>query len=395
MELPKNLVQMGKPDKTHKIFIEDYVISYIKKWNRRSDGRAMGLALYGRKETEGGQKYYFLYGGAHIDGLEKRGPYLSQADKEAIAQKGREHFGEYEFLAWCTVKEELPDSLFVATQGKGIEVNGYTCFYEKNESMLNYMLYIEEKEFPKEEPEDNSTVSVKPSRGDWNTESYRSALAFKAQTEETKESRKKETSGKETTSKQTQNKPIRHMSGLKTAAAAMFISLCILGVTTVNSPEKIAKLKNTAGYLMEELTSKKLPDKPGEANQEAESVKGAVAEKEATIISIPVQGPAVTEDVTQAGPNPEGTPAKPEVSQENEQESTTANEQSAEEPVNEQPVISEQVAEPVAYTVKKGETLNGICLSRYGSILKVPEVCRLNNIKNADSIEEGQIILLP
>ena len=146
---------------------------------------------------------------------------------------------------------------------------------------------------------------------------------------------------------------------------------------------------------MEELTSKQLPDKPGEANQEAESVKGAVAEKEATIISIPVQGPAVTEDVTQAGPNPEGTPAKPEVSQENEQESTTANEQSAEEPVNEQSVISEQVAEPVAYTVKKGETLNGICLSRYGSILKVPEVCRLNNIKNADSIEEGQIILLP
>lgn len=395
MELPKNLVQMGKPDKTHKIFIEDYVISYIKKWNRRSDGRAMGLALYGRKETEGGQKYYFLYGGAHIDGLEKRGPYLSQADKEAIAQKGREHFGEYEFLAWCTVKEELPDSLFVATQGKGIEVNGYACFYEKNESMLNYMLYIEEREFPKEEVEESNATKVKPSRGDWNTESYRNALTFKAQTEETKEKQKKESSEKEKASAQPPKKPIRHMSGLKTAAAAMFVSLCILGVTTVNSPEKVAKLKNTADYLIKELTSKQLPDKPGEVNKDDRSEKDATAEKEATIISIPVQGPAVTEDVTQAGPDLGNTTAKTDVSQGNEQKNITANEPPKDEPVKEQPVVSDQMAEPIAYTVKKGETLNGICLSRYGSISKVSEVCRLNNIKNADSIEEGQIILLP
>ena len=47
MELPKNLIQMGKPDRTHKIFVEDYIISYIKEWNRESDGQPAGIALYG------------------------------------------------------------------------------------------------------------------------------------------------------------------------------------------------------------------------------------------------------------------------------------------------------------------------------------------------------------
>ena len=48
MELPKNLIQMGKPDRTHKIFVEDYIISYIKEWNRESDGQPAGIALYGQ-----------------------------------------------------------------------------------------------------------------------------------------------------------------------------------------------------------------------------------------------------------------------------------------------------------------------------------------------------------
>ena len=138
MELPKNLVQMGKPDKTHKIFIEDYVISYIKKWNRNADVQAVGLALYGRKEMEKGQKYYFLYGAAAVAGLEKRGAYLSQADKEAIAKVGQEHFSEYEFLAWCVVRDELPEKIFLVNQGKGIEVCGYACFYENNESRSSF-----------------------------------------------------------------------------------------------------------------------------------------------------------------------------------------------------------------------------------------------------------------
>ena len=44
MELPKNIVQIGRPDKVHKIFVEDYVVSYIKQLNKACDGRAVGIA---------------------------------------------------------------------------------------------------------------------------------------------------------------------------------------------------------------------------------------------------------------------------------------------------------------------------------------------------------------
>ena len=145
MELPKNLIQMGKPDRTHKIFVEDYIISYIKEWNRESDGQPAGIALYGQVYKESNYKYYFMYGASRIEGLDRRGPYLSQSDREEINNVGNRYFEEYSFLGWCIVREELPETIFLDTRGKAIEVNGYACFFEKNESMLNFMLEMDER----------------------------------------------------------------------------------------------------------------------------------------------------------------------------------------------------------------------------------------------------------
>lgn len=97
MELPKNLIQMGKPDRTHKIFVEDYIISYIKEWNRESDGQPAGIALYGQVYKESNYKYYFMYGASRIEGLDRRGPYLSQSDREEINNVCNRYFEEYSF----------------------------------------------------------------------------------------------------------------------------------------------------------------------------------------------------------------------------------------------------------------------------------------------------------
>ena len=378
MELPKNLVQMGKPDKTHKIFIEDYVISYIKKWNRNADVQAVGLALYGRKEMEKGQKYYFLYGAA---------------DKESIAKVGQEHFSEYEFLAWCVVRDELPEKIFLVNQGKGIEVCGYACFYENNESMLNYMLYIEETQAPKEIQEEKETVQAKPMRGEWNTKEYLNGKALRSEeslTEEKKEKTKHQGSDK--------NYNPRQLHGLKTAAAVMFLSLCVLGVTTVNSPDKLAKLQNTANSLYKELTDKKTADHeedqtvlPIEENETEEKTK----ENDLQDDTLAVQGPAVTESIEDKPEIKDGTDVTGgDQGAENVIETKKEPKDSREE-VKEQTTVTQTVKTTESYVIKKGETLTGICLRKYGNISKVSEICNLNNIKNADSIEAGQTILLP
>ena len=39
------------------------------------------------------------------------------------------------------------------------------------------------------------------------------------------------------------------------------------------------------------------------------------------------------------------------------------------------------------YVVKNGDTLVGICKKRYNSLLKMKEICEINNIKNALALQ--------
>ena len=44
MELPKNITQIGVPDKKIKIYVEDYVVSYMKHFNRLASDKGMAIA---------------------------------------------------------------------------------------------------------------------------------------------------------------------------------------------------------------------------------------------------------------------------------------------------------------------------------------------------------------
>lgn len=92
---------------------------------------------------------------------------------------------------------------------------------------------------------------------------------------------------------------------------------------------------------------------------------------------------AAVEDTTEVTeePQPEVTPT-PEPTPEVTVESETPQTQAA-------------VAQPTAYTIKKGDTLIGISLRNYGSNTKVSEICALNGITDPDDIKIGQEILLP
>lgn len=47
------------------------------------------------------------------------------------------------------------------------------------------------------------------------------------------------------------------------------------------------------------------------------------------------------------------------------------------------------------YTIRRGDTLTGICQQKYGSIQRMDEICEINNIKPEDIIYAGQKIFLP
>lgn len=108
--------------------------------------------------------------------------------------------------------------------------------------------------------------------------------------------------------------------------------------------------------------------------------ESATATAETTVPETMETGAAV-EDTTEVTEEPQPTPT-PEPTPEVTVESETPQTQAA-------------VAQPTAYTIKKGDTLIGISLRNYGSNTKVSEICALNGITDPDDIKIGQEILLP
>lgn len=425
MELPKNIVQIGKPDKVHKIYIEDYVVSYIKQLNRTCEDRNVGLALYGNFFEEEGCKYYFLYGAAKIEGLQHRGAYLSQAEKEEIANVGNRYFSEYEFLAWCSLKGEPVEKLFVLLQGKGVEVEGYACFYERNESMLNYMLLSGQS--TEENRRARSEVSGygdgaenRPARGEWIASNYMRSSSKEplvqmpiGKPEETKGPVNKKEAAKSVVAKRTDY--------MRMAAVGLFLVLCVIGISTLNDYGKLEDLQVVANRVIANMTEQKLPDTEGEnvissGDARGNTISGNALEditatkQPATNTPNPdtsalpsaspvptMQAVASTSGLPTAQPvTPTPAPTTEVLSQAVEAvhpTSETGDFSEMEKEADDEAVSA--VQEYSSYTIAKGDTLISICTIRYGSLDRLQEICELNGISDADNIQVGQIILLP
>ena len=460
MELPKNLIQMGKPDRTHKIFVEDYIISYIKEWNRESDGQPAGIALYGQAYKESNYKYYFMYGASRIEGLDRRGPYLSQSDREEINNVGNRYFEEYSFLGWCIVREELPETIFLDTRGKAIEVNGYACFFEKNESMLNFMLEMDEREKrcarqAENNPENavmgNAWTDASPAAQDGQADGQTETTAFQGgyggnyrslplenRIAAAKKSSDKNAASEKTASYKEKNRQmIKHLERLKMAAAAMFVVLCVIGITTINDPDKIEEMQVAARQVIADLTQQKIPDAENDnalaANGSAHTAgSGATAltggngtahttgiddgntAGTATNGSALTGGNTATANGTTTGTNATGTTGTttgnsadgmpwPDVTPPDAFPTagttgvtdTTAGATGTKDTATGTTGTTQTATQPTSYTIMRGDTLNAICRRKYGDLGMVKQVCELNGIKNPNNIEVGQTILLP
>ena len=68
MELPKNITQIGEADRTCKIYVEDYVVSYMKQLSRQTQDKGPAIALYGKYTKEQTLSYFFIYGAPSVTG---------------------------------------------------------------------------------------------------------------------------------------------------------------------------------------------------------------------------------------------------------------------------------------------------------------------------------------
>jgi len=456
MELPKNITQIGETNPYCKVYVEDYVISYIKQLNQYANEKEMAVALYGVRKEEAGITYLFLYGASRLVFLQKECRHLSQAVLQEAEKQRKKFFPDTVFLGYRLLDGEMIEGFHICEQGVCRYVGGYAQFYEKNDAMLAFMLE-ERQEASKPEIVDQEKYNVVKRR-----QEERRALAEEKSGHAILQRRK--AARTEEAASQPAGANAR-LKGMRLTAAAVFTLLCATGLAAMGNGEKLEEWQTAVRQLMENMSEQQLPDAVQVSNGTAQvgtivaedRLNDAILNENAAANSEPADpvqssGQGTPQDPVQS--SGQGTPQDPVqssgqgTSQDPEQSSDENGSQTGEnadgnsagqeqgqppsrepesgegtgqqgegsdnrqEPTDQMPQDNEgqaapdnqtQETKPAAgptaeldsYIVQKGDTLIGICVKRYGSDTRVSEICSLNNIENPDDIKVGEKIFLP
>ena len=402
LDLPKNVRQIGEPEENRKIYIEDYVITYLKRFAKEEPLGSRIAVLLGDSERMGGIPYLFIRSAVALKELEySEGgiPFTDEVWAEVYSAV-KEYFPAQDILGWFLSVPGYPmeldpglarihvncfggvdkvllaaeptdgdEDFFAYENGRLTRQKGYYIFYEKNEAMQRFMI----------DTGDGESIDEKEQFED------RAIKSFRAIVQE-----KKDISGQK-----------RVMTFLYTASTFLVMVVLVIGITLINNYEKMEGLEMALSDISRTLESQEAE----EALAETENVDAGPTAAEPTVAEPAAAEEQPAEEAEQeAAEKPEQ-----EAAGETEREAAGESEQgSGEESGQEEPKAAEQeeppqeaqeaAAEdtiPETYTVQKGDTLLGISRRIYGRDDQIDAICSLNGIDDSDRILAGQKLLLP
>lgn len=392
LDLPKNVRQIGEPEENRKIYIEDYVITYLKKVAKEAALNSRVAVLLGHSEWMDGIPYLFIKSAVALKDLEDYGegiPFTDEAWAEVYGAI-KEYFSDQDVLGWFLSIPGYPmeldrdlvkthinhfggvdkvllvaepgdweEDFFAYENGRLARQKGYYIFYERNEAMQRYMV----------ETGDGESIEAKEEFED------RAARSFRTLVQE-----KKDLSGQK-----------RVMTFLYTASTFLVMVVLVIGITLINNYEKMEGLEMTLTEISQSLESQEGQAVSGLANQEDEPNQQIVAAMEEENAKAQGEEIAEQEELSEEPKveEPVEEPERPVEESEPEPETEPASEPAEE-------ALSQNVVSiPESYTVQKGDTLLKISRKIYGQDNKIDEICSLNGIKDINHILVGQKLLLP
>lgn len=424
LKIPKNVMQIGTGSPNVKLYMEDYVNTFLE----RCQGKETCLA-FGQQEEKDGIRYYLIYG----------------VEKETDFRRGNfPYFQKLERIGKIEKKEA--SVRFWTVRGEEIQIGGYFIFYEQNEEMQAYMIAEREQSRPAAVEEERVMEAINARREKRKAEAAadaaRGITASRASAPNTASGRKTVLSrlGALKAAAPTLNAASRKTAFGTTYQArsgstgALFPKLCRIGclvlllvlvgtaLTSVNQYSDMkavsallaGAVRNTKnetenispGLIVEETVgwnssdemaqsaaldeATQADDETGAANT---AMDGEVTDNRTadsvmpdSVMSDSVMPDSIMSDSVMAdGQNAVTTDADAE-------SSTVRQSASASDSF---PQVQEALAHPESYQVQKGDSLIAISRRFYGTDEKVIEICRLNNIKDPNQIQPGQNILLP
>lgn len=416
--LPKNIRQMGSFGDTYKIYVEDFVYTYVHQFlhRKKEENEVIAAVLLGEVIKRDNQEYIFVSGAQKVDFRisEEGDPGEDAAARqqefwENVYQGIKAYFSDREILGWyinldgsnlelnpqlqqffeATYSKgsrflyyedslEKVDAFFVQEQHTLQRLGGYAVYYEKNPQMQEFMIAEKERVAPK--PPHN-VVNFEKKEEDV-AQNYRAILNKLNEKPQKKKVQ-----------------PVIYVAGV-----AVLAVVTATGITQVGNYQNLKTLEQTLQTLSgavspdsdseEEVSAQPegedqtavQPD--GEENSEkpdegTDTANGNEESKDAEN-----SDQAALEDASASR-----TAQKAEEGTEENTQTAPAADESRNE--SEQTVSAGSTQEPEYYTVKRGDSLVSISKAMYNNTDMIDEICSLNNIENMDVIYEGQRLRMP
>ena len=387
-EMPKNIRQIGEPDPVLRLYMEDYVNTYLKRLESAGKGIRAGL-LMGTRENRDDRICIFIDGALEMeiespDG--ERVEFSKDAWKKAYeeAEKcfpGRKvngwficgdpecgldplhywrqhntYFSGNSQLMYLNSGPEGEEAVYTASSDGFYRLKGYSIYYERNQRMQDYM--IRRKDIMRTEEGVNDQA----------IRNFRKKLEERHDTAD----RNKSTAG--------------FLTGVCGVLAVAFRA------GTVATYSNYQKLHQMEDVIVSALP-RELRGEPAIQEAKGQVYPTAGLERASTDSSQPLKTQAEQIETSKEEDKPAETSsaaAKNVSSSESPSESKemeTAKEAAASKGVS--------VAGYKTYQVEQGETLYGICVRLYQGSKYLEEICRVNGLENPDSIYAGQVLLVP
>lgn len=421
--IPRNVKQIGEPAPERKIYVEDYVITYINRIFEGSREQEKVLLLFGGEAVSGGYNYIYVRGACEVKAQKKteNGNYFDGADFQKAMEEGGVYFRQLPLIGWALIRQGQPLNLeermrntweaymsriplfllgdlsekeeifYWKYDGRVKEQPGYYIFYEKNRAMQEYLI----------KQKGDGKQTEKKEETDLLIENLRGKL----------------------TERKVQEKSRQNFL-LYAASAFLLIVVLAIGVTLLNNNKKIAAIQTSVDSLLENLAEAEMQKQ--QSSDLAATIKGQgltqsgfqsdskteKASGEAIAAGEPQTTTKASQTSTTAPTTTKRTTEAQTVTQPATQPTTEA--QTATQPTTQSTAApttqattaatsqkAAQEAQPAAkvtpksHVVKEGETLQSISRRIYGNINMVDAICKKNNIKNPDAIFVGQEIILP
>ena len=384
-KLPKNTRQIGEEIGEKKLYVEDYVVTYLNRLaNEKDVARAI---LIGTVREQNLYPYIFIDGAVEVEDY-----HMDEKQREEFEKKIEMEFGIRKIMGWFLSSKEGPviynqevldtyrqyfaeeNQVLLVSDPLEEELNaffmeddmlteqpGYQIYYEKNLPMQNRLI---EKNIGKsrEKGAENKDDAI---------HRFRELVKLKKTEKETEEEKK---------------------NGWLSYIASGFLVMTILalGVTIIYSYDRMKQVEQSLAILSNHVDSQKeyVTDQPESAEEVISHIKDVTEETETVSL----------EDITVEEETFAGTTFWNQTEQEKtepETEAVSEKETAAETESQDAQNTIGNVTARASYTVKMGDTLAGISQMYYGTTEKVQEICSLNGITDEDPILPGQKILLP